>query len=621
MTDHIFTVGQKVLYRDWGWVAGETGREWGIIWREVEIVKINSVKFRIRFQGGEEQLAHVKNLKPLPATTAIIPISERMTLREATFRRIERTVWEYGQQLPDELQDDFSDDELTIIIPSLMKCVGLEPGEDKNTDKAAIIGTRATFEIELRRKWLIERQEDMRRVHTQIDWLLKQFPPLEHSDFELVEFYRRELQRLEAMELWCYIYIQYLSKPRKMRDWSWLPIHQDRLQPHTDAMLKRLNVILDACFRSTKTPETQLKAMMVGDEIHRWNPHAIVPAGERRTLIDVCWNAPNPVFFYPQINVGDTVLIIEMKETGVVRWIESADGHELYAVGNKHGSTRYMRRAISLCIYYEGTEFMPLDWIPFSEGDFVELDFHDGPQFGYFERYETPHWVSVKMLDGTSRGTHLQRLSHAKPEQPPQPLTPEKTLTEQSKRPLKKGDRVRVLVGGYKGKIGIVDMARHYKDDPARSYCSVNWDDGAPQSAYKFHMLELVEDEPVKNQPQIMAENMPDDWMAPTMRAMLGPDPVHGLNDHKRFFPNTPIEPLPINCAECGKPVGLETVVFNKKTYCMDCGEPKLHEEQDETLFLQKLSDAPDEDTPAPRVIEQPPQPEIPMKQLSLFGD
>jgi hypothetical protein len=329
-----------------------------------------------------------------------------------------------------------------------------------------------------------------------------------------------------------------------------LTVNEWYLEKTGQAMLQTIPItVCDMCSenRVLVLPDAPIGYRRCWSCLLHQHTHAIVPIGERHTIIDVCWNAANPTFFYPQINADDTVLIIAMKETGVVRWVESADGHELYAVGNKHGLTRYVRRDISLCIYHEGADFMPLDWIPFSAGDFVELDFHDGPQFGYFERYETPHWVSVKMLDGTSKGTHLQRLSHAKPVKPPQPLTEISELDEPH----------------------LVTVSCHI----------CKWVHQGPQA-------EALE----------------------TLKQHLA---VH----------NKPIEPLPINCAECGQPVGLETVVHNKKTYCMDCGEPKLREEQDETLFLQKLSDAPDEDTPAPRVIEQPPQPEIPMKQLSLFGD
>lgn len=284
---------------------------------------------------------------------------------------------------------------------------------------------------------------------------------------------------------------------------------------------------------------------------------AIIPVSERRTLIDVCWNAPNPVFVVPPVKVDDRVrILIEPWGEGIVRELHS--GH-LYLVLTKYGLSNFVRRDISLCLTYDCIKIL-----------------------GY-----CPEQCDKPCLYGKCRNVDLM----TPVEEPPQPLTPEKTLTEQPKRPLKKGDRVRVLVGAYAGKIGTVAHPRYYKNDPPRSYCAVDWDDGAPQSAYKFHMLELVEEELIKNQPQIMAENM------------------------------QPIEPLPINCAECGQRVGLETVVHNKKTYCMDCGEPKLREAQDETLFIQKLSDAPDETTPAPRQIEQPPQPEIPMKQLSLFGD
>jgi ribosomal protein L37E len=543
MNDHTFTVGQKVLYRDWGWVAGEQGREWDINWREVEIIKINSVKFRIRFEGGEEQLAHVKNLKPLPVTTAIMPISERMTLRESTFRRIERTIWEYGQQLPNNLLEDFSNEELTILIPALMRCVGIEPGESKDTDKAASAGTIATFEIELQRKWLIDRQADMQRVHEQIEWLLKQFPPLEHSDFEMVEFYLRELQRLETMELWCYIYIQYLTKPRKMRDWSWLPTHQDRLQPHIDAMLKRLNVILDSCFRSTKSPETDLKAMMVGDEIRRWNPAAIVPAGECRTLVDVVWNAPNPALQPPQ----PLTEISELDEP-------QPNPHYFCAVCNCDLWKRLdrfndLKNAPMMAFLANGSVIC---WDCSGEGDKTKLPMHP---------------------------TNIQRGDK---------VAARETITFADKTFIPIGTLGRVETGRE------FSFNVKFKGHPHIVLCLQN-------------MLAAPVTETQPNKPK---QHQPTD-KAPMASASMT----------KTIDVGKPIEPLHINCAECGQPVGLETVVFNKKTYCMDCGEPKLHEAQDETLFLQKLSDAPDEDTPAPRQIEQPPQPVIPMKQLSLFGD
>jgi hypothetical protein len=346
---------------------------------------------------------------------------------------------------------------------------------------------------------------------------------------------------------------------------------------------------------------------------------AIVPAGERRTLIDVVWNAPNPTF----IPTGDPIVYIYVpascgiQTVGILKGETHTPDYFYVYIPEKDITGQVHRNAFS---------YTPINE---QEPDGLKIKGKVRVIWGEYKGKTG----TIEEINRSSYKSHenycviripeigwecVYRLHQIEPINPPQPLTPEKTLTEQPKRPLKKGDRVRVT--GCTNDVGMITVISHYKKRPDASHCTVSWSDGRSGN-FNLGMLEMVEDEPIKNQPQIMAENMPDDWMAPTMRSILGPDPVHGLNDHKRFFPNTPIEPLPINCAGCGQPVGLETVVFNKKTYCLTCGEPKLREEQDETLFLQKLSDAPDEDTPAPRVIEQPPQPEIPMKQLSLFGD
>jgi hypothetical protein len=327
---------------------------------------------------------------------------------------------------------------------------------------------------------------------------------------------------------------------------------------------------------------------------------AIIPISERRTLIDVCWNAPNPTFFYPQINVDDQVYIIPTKDFGTVRWIESIDGHELYGVWDGHGLTRYTRHYLSLCLYYDGIMFMPIDCKPFHFGDPVKIEFYNGNRFGYFQQCKTPHWVTVKPADGgTLIETHLQRLSHAKPEEFPQPLTPD--------NPFNWGDTVE-----YKGQTAEFRVT-------AGGTGIIMLPSGLLQIPLKDLTLVKRTDKPGPPVKKSVAQSQ-DDWMAAPMRAILGPDPVHGLNDHGRFFPNKPAEPLPVTCTDCGQPVGRQVVMSNLKPYCADCGASHLKDEQDESLFAG-LSDAPDEATPAPRVIEQPPQPEIPMKQLSLFGD
>jgi hypothetical protein len=187
---------------------------------------------------------------------------------------------------------------------------------------------------------------------------------------------------------------------------------------------------------------------------------------------------------------------------------------------------------------------MPIDCKPFHLGDLVKIEFYNGEKYGHLEQYDTPHWVSVKLLDGKSRGTHLQRLSHITPEELPQPLTPEKKLAEE-----------------------LTTVS-----------CQVcNWTMAAP----KDEALTILRD-------HLESHNPPK---------------------------------IGVTCATCGKPAGREAVVHNKKSYCVECGTPLLGEKEDPTLYIKRLKDAPDQDTPAPRPFEQPVQPEIPMKQLSLFGD
>lgn len=63
---HDFTVGQTVEYRDWGWVQTEDGkRQWGMIWTEVEIIKITTVRVQIKFPNGITQYCDPKNLRAI----------------------------------------------------------------------------------------------------------------------------------------------------------------------------------------------------------------------------------------------------------------------------------------------------------------------------------------------------------------------------------------------------------------------------------------------------------------------------------------------------------------------------------------------------------------------------
>jgi hypothetical protein len=446
MNDHTFTVGQKVQYRDWGWVISEVGgRTWGIIWREVEVVKLGAKRIQIKYEDDRTsevkiQWCEPKNLKPVIATsndnwtglkfkwdgweytvtgqktindelvwvaredahpncemvcgkslvdmprqTAIIPISECMTLRESTFRTPTRP-------------------QTTDHTPTYVRSP--KPKGYRN-DK--VVYAREDISV-ANNVYILKGTPG--RIETCGAWALNvKFEGHRHAmlcTYDMVsEVKPRELKKLH-------------NSPFKTGQVVTITTQGDMVGVVDNIRFDGVHFI--------QTQDTERFKYGVCAALE-WELKtvAIVPAGERRTLIDVCWNAPNPVFQPPQPH----------------------------------------------------TEISELD---------------------------EPHLVTVSC--------HICKWVHQ-----------------------------------------------------------------APQA-------EALE----------------------TLKQHLA---VH----------NKPIEPLPINCAECGQPVGLETVVHNKKTYCMDCGEPKLREEQDETLFLQKLSDAPDEDTPAPRVIEQPPQPEIPMKQLSLFGD
>lgn len=68
-----FTVGQRVIYRDWGWVypnGKDKPKEWGQLMVEVEIVKVTAKRLRIKFDDGLEQVCDpAKSITPIKATS------------------------------------------------------------------------------------------------------------------------------------------------------------------------------------------------------------------------------------------------------------------------------------------------------------------------------------------------------------------------------------------------------------------------------------------------------------------------------------------------------------------------------------------------------------------------
>ena len=64
-----YTVGQRVMYRDYGWVypkGKDYRREWGQLIVEVEVVKVTAKRLRIRFDDGRVQVCDpAKSITPV----------------------------------------------------------------------------------------------------------------------------------------------------------------------------------------------------------------------------------------------------------------------------------------------------------------------------------------------------------------------------------------------------------------------------------------------------------------------------------------------------------------------------------------------------------------------------
>lgn len=299
----------------------------------------------------------------------------------------------------------------------------------------------------------------------------------------------------------------------------------------TEMVLERVKARLDEVRRNTGWFSVWGYLMKIR-EIRRplQKTSVIVPAGERRTLIDVWKSAPNPTFFYPQVNVGDKVKIARTGDIGTVKVIEGIDAtHELYQVFDGNGLTRFQRRDISLCLM----------------------------------------------------------------EEPPQPLTPRNSssITHEFKwgdTVMWNGQRAEYRVTA--GQCGIIMLPDGLLQIPLRDIKLIKRNE-QHQTLVACHICQWSFAGPTKEATAALSKHLAD-----------GHQPV---------------------CAKCGKKTGVESVVgTDGKVYCHTCKPLRGYKKPEPVIEdLSKLGEAPTPETPAPKKIEQPKQDQIPMKQLSLFGD